>query len=344
MPDAIALGDINVDIIARFAEYPGKGDDALAYTTEIHCGGSAANTAITLARLGIETSLIARVGPDSWALKALTCLNEAGVDPRCLQRDPAAMTGLMYVIVTPDGERTILGNRGANVNTNPDQILEADIQQAQLFHLSGYALLSEPQRSAALLALEMACRHQLTVTLDPGMAISRSALDAMRAILPTVNVFLPSLPEARELCGLTSPEECAQALMRQGVQTIVMKLGHEGCLIARPEGMKRVPGFAIEARDSTGAGDSFAAGFIAGLLSGLNWTGAAVLGNAVGAMSVAQAGAGMHFPRAREALLILLRSRGKPLRHSDLDAIQQLIDRLTAAPVAQKEESEPWWA
>ena len=88
MPDAIALGDINVDIIARFAEYPGKGEDALAYTTEIHCGGSAANTAMCLARLGIETSLIARVGPDSWALKALSCLNEAGVDPRCLQRDP----------------------------------------------------------------------------------------------------------------------------------------------------------------------------------------------------------------------------------------------------------------
>lgn len=344
MPDAIALGDINVDIIARFAEYPGKGEDALAYTTEIHCGGSAANTAITLARLGIETSLIARVGPDSWALKALGCLNEAGVDPSCLQRDPAAMTGLMYIVVTPDGERTILGNRGANVYTHPDQILEADIQQAQLFHLSGYALLAEPQRSAALLALEMSCRHKLTVTFDPGMAISNSALDTMRAMLPTVNVFLPSLPEAQKLSGKTDPEDCAQALLKQGVHTVAMKLGREGCLIARPEGMKKVPGFAIKARDSTGAGDAFAAGFIAGLLSGLNWTGSAVLGNAVGAMSAAQAGAGMQFPRAREALLILLKSRGRPLHRKDLDAIQQLIDRLPSAPVERKEEREPWWA
>jgi bifunctional ADP-heptose synthase (sugar kinase/adenylyltransferase) len=105
-----------------------------------------------------------------------------------------------------------------------------------------------------------------------------------------------------------------------------------------------VPGFVIEARDTTGAGDSFAAGFIAGLLSGLNWTGAAVLGNAVGAMSVTQAGAGMQFPRAQEALLILLKSRGKPLHRKELDAIQQLIDRLTLAPEEPKEEREPWWA
>ena len=138
------------------------------------------------------------------------------------------MTGLMYVVVTPDGERTILGNRGANVYTDPDQILEADIQQASVFHLSGYALLTEPQRSAALLALEISCRHRLTVTLDPGMAISKSALDAMRAILPVVNVLLPSLPEAQELTGLTEPEDCAQALLRQGVQTVAMKLGRRG--------------------------------------------------------------------------------------------------------------------
>ena len=177
MSDVVALGDVNVDIIAHFDSYPDKGQDALAYSTEFHCGGSAANTAIALARMGLDVVLISRVGPDSLALKALNSLSEAGVTPTGLQRDPAAMTGLMYVVVTPDGERTILGHRGANALTDPQQVREEDIRDARLFHLSGYALLTEPQRSAALLALEMACRHGLLVTLDPGMTVSEAALD-----------------------------------------------------------------------------------------------------------------------------------------------------------------------
>ncbi len=131
MPDVVALGDLNVDIIAHFANFPSKGGDALAYSTELHCGGSAANAAIALARLGVTVGLIARIGPDSWALKALHSLQTAGVDAGGLQRDPAAMTGLMYVVVTPDGDRTILGYRGANALTDPNQIREEYIQGAK---------------------------------------------------------------------------------------------------------------------------------------------------------------------------------------------------------------------
>ena len=152
MAEIVALGDVNVDIIAHFPSYPGKGEDALAHSTEFHCGGSAANTAMALARMGLGVVLISRVGPDSLALKALNSLDEAGVIPSGLQRDPAAPTGLMYVVVTPDGERTILGHRGANVLTDPAQVREEEIRNARLFHLSGYALLADPQRSAALLA------------------------------------------------------------------------------------------------------------------------------------------------------------------------------------------------
>lgn len=344
MVDAIALGDINVDVIARFDNYPAKGEDALAYSTEIHCGGSAANTVIGLCRMGIRASLIARVGPDSWALKALSCLEEAGVDPRGLQRDPAAMTGLMYVVVTPDGERTILGHRGANVFTDPAQIQEADFEHARLFHLSGYALLSEPQRSAALLALDMACRHTLTVSVDPGMSVSRAALGVMRAMLPVVNVLLPNLPEAQDLTGLTTPEDCARSLLDSGVQMVALKLGKDGCLIATHDTLERVPAFAVDVRDSTGAGDSFAAGLLAGLLGGMDWRSAAVLGNALGAMSAVHLGAATAFPKAREVLTLLQEHYHKPAHCECVDAIQRAIDYIAALATPSKEEEEPWWA
>ena len=287
MPRVVALGDVNVDIIAHFGSFPAKGEDALALSTEIHCGGSAANAAMALAHMGIDTSLIARVGPDSWALKVFGCLEEAGVRPTGLQRDPAVMTGMMYVVVTPDGERTILGHRGANANTDPEALDEDDIRAADLFHLSGYALLTDPQRSAALRALESACRHNLIISLDPGMAVPKKALDEMRALLPTVNILLPSLAEARHLTGLTSPTECARALRESGVKVVALKLGRAGCLIAVNDSIFHVPGFSIAVRDSTGAGDCFAAGFLAGVLGELDWHGAAVLGNAMGAIATA---------------------------------------------------------
>lgn len=343
MADVVALGDVNVDIIAHFAEFPAKGEDALASLTEIHCGGSAANTAMALARMGTRTSLISRVGPDSWALKIYSCLEEAGVAPAGLQRDPTAMTGLMYVVVTPDGERTIFGHRGANVYTDPNQIDEEELAGARLLHLSGYALLGEPQRSAALRALEAACRHSLQVTLDPGMAVPRKALEEMRALLPTVNILMPSLGEAQQLTGQAEPEACARALLEAGVEVVALKLGSRGCLVASNGGLLRVPGFAVQARDSTGAGDNFDAGLIAGLLGGLDWHSAAVLGNALGAMAAARIGAGTAGPKARE-VMALLRGYDPGMGQENLvEAIGQAFGFVADLSTEPQEEDRPWW-
>jgi ribokinase len=292
MPEVVALGDVNVDIIAHFAAYPAKGEEALAFWTEMHCGGSAANTVIALARMGISTSLVARVGSDAWASRIDDCLEQAGVSRGALQRDTEAMTGLMYVVVTADGERTMLGHRGANVFVDPDQIDEAELAAARLFHLSGYALLGDPQRSAALQTLATARRHGLMVTLDPGMAAPHQALEEMRSLLPSVDVLMPSLSEAQQLTGQGEPAACAQILLQAGVRAVALKLGREGCLMATREGLLSVPGLAVEARDSTGAGDSFDAGLILGMLGGLGWASAAILGNALGAMAAARSGAG----------------------------------------------------
>jgi ribokinase len=342
MTDVIALGDINVDIIAHFATYPAKGQDALAHLTEFHCGGSAANAAMALARMGIAVSLIGRVGPDSLALKALNSLNEAGVIPTGLQRDPAAMTGLMYVVVTPDGERTILGHRGANVFTDPEQIREEDFYGAKLFHLSGYALLADPQRTAARLALEMALRHRLTVTLDPGMSVPLMDTE-IHSLLPYVSILLPNLAEAQQLSGLVAPAECAQALLQTGIEVVAVKLAEKGCLVATREEMFRVPGFVVNTRDSTGAGDYYGAGFIAGFLGGLDWHGCAVLGNAMGAMAAARVGAGAAVPSAQEVLCLLDGHRTEPYPSEQVQVIQRVVSFVTNLATEPQEEGRPWW-
>jgi ribokinase len=290
MAEVVVLGDANVDVIAHFAKFPTPGRDAFATSTELHCGGSAANMAMALARLGVETLLVARVGADPWARTVIDSLAAAGVGLSGLQHDPRAMTGLMYVIVLPDGERTILAHRGANTRTDPNILPLAALRAARVVHLSGYALLAEPQRSAMLLALKLARQEGATVALDPGMS-GHTAVELMGDLLPEIDVLFPNLAEARRLTGRSVAEDCARALLDAGVGMVALKLGKAGCLVCSQDCCHRIPGFAIAVRDTTGAGDGFDAGFIAGFLRGLDLVGAAVLGNAMGAVIAASVGA-----------------------------------------------------
>lgn len=119
MPQVIALGDINLDIMAYIPRYPSCGDDGLAGRASVQSGGSAANTAIVLAQLGVDVGLISRVMTDPLSEWVLAELTEAGVELSAVQRDHETMMGLMFIAVTPNGERTIFGYRGANARTSP---------------------------------------------------------------------------------------------------------------------------------------------------------------------------------------------------------------------------------
>jgi sugar/nucleoside kinase (ribokinase family) len=325
MPQVVVLGDVNVDVIAHYPRFPVQGRDAFATAAEFHCGGAAANTAIALAGLGVEPLLIARVGRDPWAAIALRSLKEAGVDLGGLQRDGQVMTGSTHIVVTPDGERTILGLRGANAATDPRQICEGAFESASLFYLSGYALIAEPQRSAALLAFDMACRHGLTVALDPGMSGSLAEAERLRSQLPRVDLLLPNLIEARELTEELAPGDCARSLVAAGVGLVALKLGREGCLICDGTSDVLVPGFSIKAQDSTGAGDSFAAGLLAAHLSGLDWTAAGVLANAMGALTTGRVGAG-GMPTASDLLALLVQTAHVSGGSMERDSVERVID------------------
>jgi ribokinase len=255
--------------------------------------------------LGIDTSFIGRVGTDPLAQMLARSLADAGVEESGLQRDLSATTGLMYVVVTPDGERTIFGCRGANAQTEFAQIPLELLSQARVFHLSGYALLAEPQRSAALLSFHQSvANHRMTV-LDPGMSLPDTALSHAQALLPDVDILLPNLDEARHLTGSITPEDCARALLKAGVRVVLIKLGGHGCLLTKDDEQARIPCFPVEPHDSTGAGDSFAAGVIAGALRGLDWASSALLGNAMGALAVGRVGGGAEETLPEQVLSVL---------------------------------------
>ncbi len=333
MSRVIALGDINVDIIAHIPSYPRPGGDGVARQARLYSGGSAANTALVLARCGIDVGLIARVGRDALAAQTLVELTEAGVDGRQIQYDPELMTGVMFVAVTPDGERTMFGYRGANARLDPALLLPDEIARASVLHISGYALLESPQRDTALEALNIARQAGVKVSLDVGVEVAQRLNREVRHLLPLVDWIFPNELESEYLVGQAHSAQAVEEFLGYGLEAVILKLGEMGCVISTHDGVFAVPAFDIEVQDTTGAGDSFDAGFIAGRLNGLSWRAIGLLANALGGLAASVVGAGESLPGRAEVVQLLEQQAGNGVWRGweeEIHAVMAFLGKQTA--------------
>ena len=295
MPDIIVVGDINVDVNLTIPAYPMPGHEAIATSIQMHTGGSAVNTAIALAKVDMNVGFIGRIGQDALANKVLTDLKSAGVDCSLVQVDPKVSTGLIFIAVTVDGERTMFGARGANAFTDSAAIDPAYFDHCRWLHLSGYSFLSFHQYQTILSTLELAENSPHTrVSLDIGTEPALRARSQIMELLPRIDVIFPNETELTLLGEGRSTDDSLDYLLDGRANAIVTKRGSKGSILA--VGNKRVtlPAFNINVKDSTGAGDSFNAGVVLGRLVGLSWEASAALGNALGGWATAQEGAGAH--------------------------------------------------
>lgn len=320
----LTVGDINADIMAIIPQYPQRGGEALSQTAEFHAGGSAANTALVLARFGLDATLMGRVGTDPLGEYVLEELEEAGVDLALVERDRGAMTGTMFIAVTPDGEHTIFGHRGANVNLTSIPLKNVTWPGLTWVHISGYALLEGPQRVTAVRVLEEAATRGITVSLDVGVCTARQAGDYLRKLLPQTNVLFQNLEEARALTGRSDVGEASKALLEKGVGTVVIKLGKKGCVAADDNSSFQVPAFAVDVVDTTGAGDAFNAGFILAQRWGLGLRPSALLANVLGGLACTALGAGGRLPEPQAARRLIRRT----LARSELKGWKEELELL----------------
>jgi ribokinase len=311
MPGILVLGDINVDVLMRVPAYPPPGGEALTERVDTRLGGSAANTAVVLSRLGLETHMLGRVGTDAWGQIALASLAEAGVGLELVQRDSQETTGMMFTVVTPDGERTMFGQRGANRHTDPGAITPDTLGGAGYLHISGYALLESPQRQAALRAVELATAQNLPISLDTAYLPALDAPQALRWLLPYLDACILGLAEARALVGEGEPQAAAAALLAAGVHLAALKLGAQGCLLADSSSTHHIPAFPVQVVDTTGAGDAFTAGLIYGRRLGMSLPAVGTLANALGGLAATVHGAGTALPGKIEIMHFLQSESGE---------------------------------
>ncbi len=277
------IGDLNWDLVFRIPRFPERGGEVLSGEALLRLGGSAANTARFLAKLGVEARLFAAVGNDPLGEWARRELKAHGVSISFLQEIPTT-TGICCVLVEEGGERTLLTSRGANVSLGPE-LPPGLLDGVDWLHISGYALLAPSSRAAVLAALTDARERKIPVSFDPGMVFAHHGSFHFWELFP-VDVFLPNLEEAHALVGQKAEEEFLLAISPFG-RRVFLKLGAQGVLAMEGEKIVLIPAIPVEVKDTLGAGDAFNAGVIVASLLGGSILAQAALGNVLGALTSA---------------------------------------------------------
>lgn len=286
--DVMVIGDLMVDVVASHRDPVAVGTDTPA-RIRLGGGGSAANTAAWLAALGDVPRLLAAVGDDDLGRRAVEDLAAAGVRFIGPVLGDAA-TGTCIVLVGPDAERTMLPDRGANDRLPVAAIIESLDPLPAWVHLSGYTLLGEGSRNAGKAVLSAALAAGCTVSVDAASAAPLKAVGASAFLdwIEGASVVFANDDEIEALGGV------AAVLAKVG--SVAVKHGSAGATWTDGVESAVAEGLPVDVVDSTGAGDAFAAGWIAARRRGDEVEGALNGAVAAGATAVSRAGARPELP------------------------------------------------
>jgi len=307
MPDVTCMGIVVADIIVRPVDaWPQRGRLALEESIVLRSGGLAHTTGIVLAKLGVDTAVVARVGSDLFGDFLVQILADHGVRPHVV-REPRVPTSTSVVAVSSGGERSFMHMIGANGRLIPEDISDDLLRATRIFHLGGCfvlpALDGEPAAGLLRRAQEQGCRTSMDLAWDP----SGRWMSVLEPCLPHLDFLFGNQDELGHVTGRRDPAEMAGMLRERGVAAVAVKLGDAGAFVDAAGWHGRVPAYAVEVVDTTGAGDAFCGGFLAAVLAGWEMERATRFANAVGALCVTAVG-GTAGVRSREETLRFMES------------------------------------
>lgn len=264
-PRVVVFGDVIDDIIVTPTGDIRPDTDTPASIVRT-AGGSAANSAAWFAWAGCHVDFVGRVHvTDLERHRAL--LVEARVSPHLLG-EPDLPTGAIVVIVSADGARTMLTQRGANAALSPRDIGPERLSRANHLHFTGYSVFRHARTSDFPDLIRRAHDAAVTVSIDPGSAgfIDDFGRDRFLDAIGDADIIVPNLDEGRALTGLSDPAAILDALVGR-FALVALTLGREGVALGTNDGVRLwAPSRATHAIDTTGAGDAFCASFLAELL------------------------------------------------------------------------------
>lgn len=232
-------------------------------------GGAPANVAVAMARLGHPAAFVGQVGDDPFGHHLASVLAADGVDVSGLRYSDIARTALAFVALGPGGERSFsfYRNPSADMLMRPEDVALDVIGRQRIFHFGSVTMIGEPSRSATLAAADHARAHDLIISYDPNLRMAlwpsaQAARDGMMIGFDYAHVVKLSEEELEFLTGGTD----ARALWRPQMELLAVTRGADGATLYTADQVVDMQGFAVEAVDTTGAGDGFMAGMLSGVL------------------------------------------------------------------------------
>ena len=265
--EVLCIGFCCVDVLIRgLGEIDRSREGIPAEKITMWIGGDAMNEAYVLKHLGNRVKLLTGLADDGAAKFIRAVLDEAGIDYSLSYQMQDSDTTIACPVVFQDAERSII-NAGLSDSLR-FMIDPATMPKARVVSLASLFMppLDKPQQ--VLEVARQAKANGSIVCADMMWTEGVSNLETFREVWQYIDYFFPNEDEAAKLTGKDDPEEMAKTLLDYGVGCVVIKVGKQGCLATNRKGAILVPPYLVKAKDTTGAGDNFAAGFITGLMDG----------------------------------------------------------------------------
>ncbi len=290
-------------------------EGSLKYVTRFikQLGGAESNFAIALSRLGIKVGWISRLGKDGFGDYIESFIRGEGVDVSHLIRDPDHPTGLMIKERHIIGESKMFYYRKGSAASymSPQDLDEEYIAQAKYLHITGITpALSASCRETLYKAIEIAKKHGLTITFDPNLRLRLWGKEEMKRVILDIaskaDIILPGFEEGKLLLDTEETDEIIKRFLSLGINIVILKMGERGAILGTKEEIIHIPGYKVEKIvDPIGAGDGFAAGFVAGQLKGYSLRESVSLANALGAFALTVKGDVEGYPTWEELEIFL---------------------------------------
>jgi len=314
----LCSGNISWDILVRPVDQFQWGTNTWVEEYLEEMGGNGSNTSYCLGRFGVPVRLLGMVGSDERGDALLEKLRRAGVDVGQVGRSVEPTTTTICV-TNSQGERLFFQRLGSSKEAfaEPSGFHAEMVGQASHYHQANLYSLPNLRRNSAE-QMRRAREAGMTVSVDTGWAADGQWMETLAPVLPYTDLLFVNEQEAGMLTGEREPEAMAARLRDHGASGIVLKLGAAGCAVFSGKESRIIPGFSVPAVDTTGAGDCFAAGFLAALHRGADYFAAARYANAAGALAVTALGAVMGLDGIREWRLLEEWMAKARLEHRDL--------------------------
>jgi len=288
--DVIGFGALNVDKIYQVPRIAKEGEETFILDFQETPGGSAANTIVGLAKLGLKTGFIGKVADDHEGQLLINDFKREDVNTDGIVVVKEGRSGVVTAYVDKKGERALYVHPSVNDSLTFEQINLEYAKQARFLHLT--SVDEKPFQAQKKLIEEVS---DVKVSLDPGEIYARKGLTKLRSLIKKSFVVLPSEGELKMLTGKRW-KEGAKMLVKEGAGIVAVKLGEKGCYVTDGKEAHLIEPFKVNVVDTTGAGDAFSAGFLYGLMNGKDLYQCGRLGNFVASRCVTKVGARTGLP------------------------------------------------